>query len=171
MSRLTEFADETCLSQGDLLRVTEDMIDAKTGIIRLNHGRSKTGVEQVPPLTSRCRQIVAEIETNLKQSNVRNVHGLVFTNPNSSPITKGQIQYQTEKAVKNAGIRKFVFHNYQQHRSNTMGPPRHQCRRGDEQAATDQCRCIGVTSILKRQISPPPSAPRKLLRELLQMSG
>jgi hypothetical protein len=43
--RLAEFADETCLSQGDLLRVTEDAIDTKTGIIRLNFGRGKTGVE------------------------------------------------------------------------------------------------------------------------------
>jgi integrase len=112
MQRLAEFADETCLSQGDLLRVTEDMIDANTGIIRLNSGRGKTGVEQIPPLTSRCRQILDEIEADREQSKVRNVHGLVFTNPNGSPITKGQIEYQIEKAVKLAGIRKFVFHNY-----------------------------------------------------------
>ena len=112
MQRLAEFADETCLSQGDPLRVTEDMIDAKTGIIPLNSGRGKTGVEQIPPLTSRCRQILAEIEADRKQSKVRNVQGLVFTNPDGSPITKGQIEYQTEKAVKNAEIRKFVFHNY-----------------------------------------------------------
>ena len=45
MRRLAEFADETCLSQADLLRVTEDAIDTKTGIIRLNFGRGKTGVE------------------------------------------------------------------------------------------------------------------------------
>jgi integrase len=108
MRRLAEFADETCLSQGDLLRVTEDAIDTKTGIIRLNFGpRGK-----VPPLTLRCRRILAEIEADLKQSKVRNVQGFVFTNPDASPITKGQIEYQIEKAVKNAGIRKFVFHNY-----------------------------------------------------------
>jgi integrase len=64
MQRLAEFADETCLSQGDLLRVTEDMIDANTGIIRLNSGRGKTGGEQIPPLTSRCRQILDEIEAD-----------------------------------------------------------------------------------------------------------
>jgi len=45
MRRLAEFADETCLSQGDLLRVTEDAIDTKTGILWLNFGRGKTGVE------------------------------------------------------------------------------------------------------------------------------
>jgi hypothetical protein len=48
----------------------------------------------------------------IESSKVRNVQGLVFTNPDGSPITKGQIEYQTEKAVKNAEIRKFVFHNY-----------------------------------------------------------
>lgn len=67
MQRLAEFADETCLSQGDLLRVTEDMIDAKTGVIRLNSGRGETGVEQIPPLTQRCQQILAEIEADRKQ--------------------------------------------------------------------------------------------------------
>ncbi len=54
---------------------------------------------------------MAEIEADLKQSKVRNVQVFVFTNPDGSPITKGQIEYQIEKAVKNAGIRKFVFHN------------------------------------------------------------
>jgi integrase len=97
MQRLAEFADETCLSQGDLLRVTEDMIDAKTGVIRLNSGRGETGVEQIPPLTSRCRQILAEIEADRKQSKVRNVQGLVFTNPDGSPITKGQIDTKPKR--------------------------------------------------------------------------
>ena len=55
---------------------------------------------------------MAEIGADLKQSKVRNVQGFVFTNPDGSPITKEQIEYQIEKAVKNAGIRKFVFHNY-----------------------------------------------------------
>ncbi len=54
---------------------------------------------------------MAEIEADLKQSKVRNVQVFVFTNPDGSPITKEQIEYQIEKAVKNAGIRKFVFHN------------------------------------------------------------
>src|SRR6267142_105848 len=78
MRRLAEFADETRLSQGDLLRVTEDAIDTKTGIIRLNSGRRKTGVEQVPPLTTRCREILTEIEADRKQSKVINVQGFVF---------------------------------------------------------------------------------------------
>jgi len=112
MQRLADFADETCLSQGDLLRLTEDMIDLKAGIIRLHNGRGKTGVEQIPPLTLRCRQILSEIEADRKQSKVRNVHGLVFTNPDGSAITKGQVEYQVERAVSKSGIRKFVFHNY-----------------------------------------------------------
>ncbi|MGZ9271750.1 MAG: tyrosine-type recombinase/integrase [Candidatus Binatia bacterium] len=35
-----------------------------------------------------------------------------FTNPAGSPITKGQIEYQVERALKKSGIKKFVFHNY-----------------------------------------------------------
>jgi hypothetical protein len=48
MRRLAEFADETCLAQGDLLRVTEDAIDTKTGILWLNFGRGKTGLAITP---------------------------------------------------------------------------------------------------------------------------
>ena len=74
---------------------------------------------------------MAEIEADLKQSKVRNVQGFVFTNPDGSPITKEQIEYQIEKAVKNAGIRKFVFITIAT-RFDAVGPPRHQRRRGDE---------------------------------------
>jgi integrase len=55
---------------------------------------------------------LSEIEADRKQSKVRNVHGLVFTNPDGSAITKGQVEYQVERAVSKSGIRKFVFHNY-----------------------------------------------------------
>ena len=47
MRRLAEFATETCLSQGDLLRLTDDMIDRSKGVIVPKNGRKKTGVEQV----------------------------------------------------------------------------------------------------------------------------
>src|SRR5687768_16179963 len=33
MRRLAGFARETCLSEGDLLRLTEDMIDEKAGVV------------------------------------------------------------------------------------------------------------------------------------------
>ena len=51
MQRLTRFAYETCLSEGDLIRLTESMIDEKIGVVRPKGGRTKTGVEQISPLT------------------------------------------------------------------------------------------------------------------------
>ena len=49
--RVLIVAFETCLSQGDLLRLTDEMIDEKAGVIVPRDGRIKTGVEQVSPLT------------------------------------------------------------------------------------------------------------------------
>jgi integrase len=114
MQRLAEFANETCLSQGDLLGLTEDMIDRKTGIIRLDGGRRrKTGVDQIPPLTQRCQEILDEIKAERRTgSAIPNVNGLIFTNPDGSRITKGQIEYQVERALKNTDVKKFTFHNY-----------------------------------------------------------
>jgi integrase len=37
---------------------------------------------------------------------------LIFTNADGTPITKGQIEYQIEKAIKETGIKKFTFHCY-----------------------------------------------------------
>ena len=35
-----------------------------------------------------------------------------MTNADGRPITKGQIDYQVERALKNTGVKKFTFHNY-----------------------------------------------------------
>jgi integrase len=114
MRRLADFANETCLSQGDLLRLTEDMIDKKVGVDLLNGGRGgKTGIGQIPPLTQRCQQILDEIKVEqLSGSAIANVNKLIFTNPDGSPITKGQIEYQVESALKKSCVKKFLFHNY-----------------------------------------------------------
>ena len=42
MTRIAEFAVETCLSQGDILRLTESMIDWQRGVIVPEGGRKKT---------------------------------------------------------------------------------------------------------------------------------
>ncbi|MBI4524395.1 MAG: hypothetical protein HY695_11370 [Deltaproteobacteria bacterium] len=42
LARLAEFAKETCLSEGDILRLTADMIDPKVGVIKPEGGRLKT---------------------------------------------------------------------------------------------------------------------------------
>jgi hypothetical protein len=62
MARLAEFAAETCLSEGDLLRLTEDEIETELGVITPEGGRKKTQVEQCSPLTERARAILDEIE-------------------------------------------------------------------------------------------------------------
>ncbi len=51
LARLAEFATETCLSEGDLLRLTEDMIDQKSRVVVPQGGRMKTETEQASPLT------------------------------------------------------------------------------------------------------------------------
>jgi integrase len=61
MARIAEFAKETCLSQGDVLRLTEEMVDRQSGVIIPEGGRKKTETEQVAPLTTRARAIVDEI--------------------------------------------------------------------------------------------------------------
>ena len=66
MARIAEFACETCLSQGDILRLTENMIDWQRGVIVPEGGRKKTGVHQVSPLTERAREILEEIKAEKK---------------------------------------------------------------------------------------------------------
>jgi integrase len=63
MRRIAEFANETCLSQGDLLRLTDDMIDRQAGVIVLDGGRGKTRAEQIAPLTARARAVLEEIKS------------------------------------------------------------------------------------------------------------
>lgn len=113
MRRLAEFAVETCLSEGDLLRLTDDMIDERAGIIKPEGGRKKTKVEQVSPLTEKARAVLQEIrDLRRRGAIVANVHGLVFSRDGGRAIDEDMIQYRAGKAIKKAGIKKFVFHNY-----------------------------------------------------------
>jgi integrase len=113
LARLAEFAKETCLSQGDLLRLTDDEIDTRLGVIKPEGGRIKTGVEQVSPLTKRAREILDEIRREKRSGAIiPNLNGLVFTKEDGAPITKGMIDGQVEKAVRKTKVKKFVFHNY-----------------------------------------------------------
>lgn len=112
MARLAEFAVETCLSEGDILRLTEDMVDRQRGIIVPAGGRKKTEVNQVSPLTQRAREILDEIKADKKsRETVANVAGLIFTRSDGSPVTKDMIHAQVEKAIR-AGVKKFKFHDY-----------------------------------------------------------
>lgn len=112
MRRLAEFAKETCLSEGDLLRLTDDMIDRTKGVIVPAGGRKKTDVEQVSPLTARARAILDEIKAERRSHAIVPLNGLVFTREDGRRITKDMIHAQVEKAIKETGVRKFTFHNY-----------------------------------------------------------
>jgi integrase len=112
MARITEFAVETILSQGDILRLTESMIDWQRGVIIPEGGRKKTGVHQVAPLTERARAILEEIKAEKKSGvTVPNLRGLIFTQADGSPITRGMLHAQIKKALR-SGMRKFKFHDY-----------------------------------------------------------
>ena len=113
MRRLAQFAVETCLSEGDLLRLTDDMIDERAGIIKPAGGRKKTNVEQVSPLTEKARAVLQEIRSLRRRGAIdTNVHGLVFTRDDGRTITKDMIQFQVEKVITTTKVKKFVFHNY-----------------------------------------------------------
>jgi len=102
----------TCLSQGDLLRLTDDMIDERDGIIKPEGGRKKTKVEQVSPLTDRAREIFHEIKAERRSGIiVPNLSGLVFTRPDGTRITRDMIHAQVKKAIRETGVKRFVFHN------------------------------------------------------------
>ncbi len=110
--RLCEASMETCLSEGDLIRLTYDMINEETGIIEPEGGRCKTKVEQVAPLTARFREILEEIRQDQKRSKVQNIGGLVFTREDGRPINKDMVTGAMERACKKAGIRDFRFHDF-----------------------------------------------------------
>ncbi len=119
LARLAEFATETGLSEGDLLRLTPDMVDRKAGVIVPENGRLKTqatteeAVEQVAPLTPRARAIVDEIQADRKRGAiVANLNGLIFTLDDGRKISRDMISRAVRRAWKKAEVKPFVFHNY-----------------------------------------------------------
>jgi integrase len=94
MHRLAGFAVETCLSEGDLLRLTESMVDEKAGD-RAGWRQTINWRRHIAPLTNRARAILEEIRAEHRSgSAVPNVTGILFTSEDGKPITKGQIEYQ-----------------------------------------------------------------------------
>jgi integrase len=112
MQRLWIFARETCLSQGDLRRLAWDMIDEREGTVTPAGGRKKTAVEQVSPLTPTAREVLEQIRAEKKSgAMVSNLQNLVFTLNDGTPITPGLIHTQIDRAIRQTGVKKFVFHN------------------------------------------------------------
>jgi integrase len=106
-----QVARQFALSEGDLLRLTEDMIDREQGIIEPEGGRIKTGVRQVAPITERVTAILDEIEAERKSSKIRNVQGLVFTRDNGKRVNKDAITGTLKRACRDAKVKNFRFHN------------------------------------------------------------
>jgi integrase len=124
--RFAEVARETAISEGDLIRLTYDMIDRERGVIEPTGGRIKTGVRQVPPLTARVAEILDEIEAERKLSKVRHVHGLVRERA-AQPITKDAIrcdQWNLESSLPRCESQKLPVSRFSPLRENTMGSER-----------------------------------------------
>ena len=117
LARLAEFATETCLSEGDILRLTDSMIDLENRVIVPDGGRMKIQGKadeqprQIAPLTDRALEIIDEILTDRRKSKVPTI-GPLFTRDDGRRITRDMISRGVRRAWKAAGVKKFVFHNY-----------------------------------------------------------
>ena len=173
MQRVWEFGKETCLSQGDLLRLTDAMIDERKGIITPEGGRKKTKVEQVSPLTDRAREIYQQIKADKKAGLiVPNLGGYVFTLNDGTPINKGHVHAQIKKARKQTDVRRFKFHDLRNTALTEWA------RKGipvdvamKTSGHSSECRCINGTSISRQQTLQTPSGPRRLIKKLIKGKG
>lgn len=113
LRRLLIVALETCLSRGDLLRLTWADVDEEGGVIVPNGGRLKTEVTQASPLTEPVREILAEIKRERKQSKVHNLKTahLVFVREDGRAITGDMITKARRNACKLANVPDFRFHD------------------------------------------------------------
>ena len=117
LARLAEFATETCLSEGDILRLSESMIDRGNRVIVPDGGRMKIQGKaaeqprQIAPLTDRALQIIDEILTERRKSRVATI-GPLFTREDGRRITRDMVSRGVKRAWKAARVTKFVFHNY-----------------------------------------------------------
>ena len=113
LRRVATVARETCLSEGDIIRLTKPMIDRQRRELVPAGGRVKTGVEQRAPLTDHVLEILDEIEREKRRGSiVANVNGLVFTRDDGRAITKDMITQAVRVARKRAGVADFRFHDY-----------------------------------------------------------
>ena len=111
LRRLFIVALETCLSLGDLLRLTWDDIDYVNGVIVPNGGRLKTEVRQAAPLTAAVRKILADIKRERKRAKVQTISFPIFTREDGRPITGDMVNKARLKALKHASVSDFRFHD------------------------------------------------------------
>ena len=113
LKRIAIVAQESCLSQGDIIRLTKNMIDRQRREIVPAGGRVKTGVEQRAPLTDRVLEILDEIERERRAGRIlANVNGLIFTRDDGRAIRKDMITQAVRVARKRAKVGDFRFHDY-----------------------------------------------------------
>ena len=92
-----------------MLRLTDDMIDEKAGVIVLRDGRIKTGVEQVSPLTGIVREVLKEIRA--ERGKVQSLTSRHVLTENGRPINKTMIENAMASTLKRAKIENFCFHD------------------------------------------------------------
>jgi integrase len=112
LRRIAIVAQETCLSEGDIIRLTRPMIDRKVREIVPANGRKKTRVAQRAPLTDRVLQVLEEVEREKRREKIVDVNGPIFTREDGRRITKDMIAQAVQLACKRAGVADFVFHDY-----------------------------------------------------------
>ncbi len=101
---------ETCLTRGDLLRLTWNEIDLHGGMIELKNGRGKTGADQaIPVVTDELKALLAELQEEKRKT--PNVEALVFT-IDGQPIDELKFEYQFRNALRSAKIKDFTFHDF-----------------------------------------------------------
>jgi len=99
-------ANDACLSRSDLLGLTWDSIGE---IIKVRGGRAKTGVKQRTGISPALSIVLDELKAEQRQ--VPNMENRVFTKQGRT-ITKDTLRSSFEKAVGEAGITDFVFHDF-----------------------------------------------------------
>lgn len=90
------------MRKGEILSLTWGKIDFKSGFIRLSHEETKTNEKRIIPLNKELTTIFKGMVRHLPQPNVFLLNGELIK----------CIKESFNKAVKDAGIENFVFHDY-----------------------------------------------------------
>jgi integrase len=89
------------------------MIDRKFRVVVPEGCRMKTGSEQASPLTDRALEILDELKKEKRGGTAgAKVNGLIFTRDDGRPITGSMISDAVQKAVRDARVKKYRFHDY-----------------------------------------------------------
>jgi len=99
-----EFGLATAISEGDLLRLTDNMINEDAGTIELDGGRIKNECQASSAANSPRKEILCEIRADGRHSKVKSMAGLIFTRADGSHY-KDMITGKIRRASNAAGLR------------------------------------------------------------------